>query len=115
MSQEPEHIEPVAEDQGLELATLHGEPPRQKLRWLVKIGWLAWIILCFELGAFLLVYPWMDGWTQSGVQDWFGGIDDFWSNPYFRGALSGLGLLNIYISLMELFYYLKSLLFGQAR
>lgn len=100
------------EDGAYEPEQLHEEPVKPKIGWLVKIGWLAWIVLCFELGAFLLVYPWMDGWLQSGVQDWFGGIGDFWVNPYFRGALSGLGVLNIYISLMELFRYLKSLLFG---
>ena len=100
------------QDGAYEQEQLHEEPVKPKIGWLVKIGWLAWIVLCFELGAFLLVYPWMDGWLQSGVQDWFGGIGDFWVNPYFRGALSGLGVLNIYISLMELFRYLKSLLFG---
>lgn len=112
MNQEPEQLEPSQLATGLVAVAPHDAEQKPKLTWLMKIGWLAWIILCFELGAFLLVYPWMDGWLQSGVQDWFVGIEDFWMNPYFRGALSGLGLLNIYISLMELFHYLKSLLFG---
>ena len=29
-------------------------------------------------------------------------LRDYWTSSYFRGALSGLGLLNIYISLGEL-------------
>ena len=86
-------------------------PAKQKIGWLIKLGWLAWIILCFELGAFLLVYPWMDTWQQNGIQDWLRVSEDVWMNPYFRGALSGMGLLNIYVSLVELFHYLKSLLF----
>ena len=30
------------------------------------------------------------------------GLSDFWTSSYFRGALSGLGVLNIYISIGEL-------------
>ena len=37
-----------------------------------------------------------------------------WLSPYFRGALSGLGLLNIYIAVAETLKQLKSL-FGQER
>ena len=84
---------------------------KEKLGWFAKLGWLAWIILCFELGAFLLVYPWMDSWQENGIQGWLHLSEVTWLNPYFRGALSGLGLVNIYVSLVELFYYLKSLLF----
>ena len=86
-------------------------PSKAKMGWFSKLGWLAWIVLCFELGAFLLVYPWMDTWQQNGIQDWLKIGEETWLNPYFRGALSGLGLLNIYVSLVELFHYLKSLLF----
>ncbi len=104
-NQEP--TEPSMHDEELS----EESPKKERLSWFAKLGWLAWIILCFELGAFLLVYPWMDTWQQNGIQDWLRLGEDTWLNPYFRGALSGLGVLNIYVSLVELFYYLKSLLF----
>ena len=107
----PDH-QPANPEQELNNESLEPESARkERLGWFAKLGWLAWIILCFELGAFLVVYPWMDTWQQNGIQDWLRLSEETWLNPYFRGALSGLGLLNIYVSLLELFYYLKSLLF----
>ena len=36
-------------------------------------------------------------------------LTEVWDNPYFRGALSGLGLLNIYISFVEVFRLKRAL------
>jgi hypothetical protein len=58
-------------------------------------------IFCFELGVFLLVFPWVDEWNASYhafLPMWARSV---WASPYFRGAISGLGILNIYISLHE--------------
>jgi len=75
---------------------------RQRLAWHQKLGILVFVLFCFELGVFLLVFPWMRSWDLS----WFAGISPqfhgVWMSPFFRGALSGLGLLNIYISLVEI-------------
>ncbi len=68
-----------------------------------------WIILfaifAFEIGTFLLLFPWMDSWTLNHLPSFVPGhevdLQDLWDDPYFRGALSGLGLLNIYIALHE--------------
>ena len=72
---------------------------------------LAWIILCFELGAFLVVYPWMDGWDQNMFANWRQGWNAVWLSPWFRGAVSGIGTLNLIIALVELFRYLRYWLF----
>ncbi|MGA3025748.1 MAG: hypothetical protein ABSF98_13350 [Bryobacteraceae bacterium] len=76
------------------------EPPR--LAWHQKLGVLVFVLLCLEVGVFLLVFPWLQAWDVS----WFAGLSprmrDLWLSPFFRGALSGLGLLNIYISLGEI-------------
>jgi len=77
------------------------EPAR--LTWVHRLGILLFVLVCFEVGVFLLVFPWMDYWGSNwiaGLSPWVRGV---WLSPYFRGALSGLGLLNIYISLAEVF------------
>jgi hypothetical protein len=78
------------------------ESQQPRLAWHQKLGVLVFVLFCFEVGIFLLVFPWLQAWDLS----WFAGMSprmhDVWLSPFFRGALSGLGLLNIYISLGEI-------------
>ena len=69
--------------------------------WYHKLGVFLFIIVCFEVGAFLTVFPWTPQWDGNSVASLFPWLHDLWISSYFRGALSGLGLLNIYISLGE--------------
>ena len=64
---------------------------------------LAFVLFCFEVGVFLVVFPWLGIWENNTVPatiaPW---LADLWGNPYFRGALSGIGLVNVYISFVEM-------------
>jgi hypothetical protein len=88
----------------LNQTTTAGAPgqTRPRLAWHQKLGVLVFVIFCFEVGLFLLVFPWLQAWDVS----WFVGmsptVHDLWLSPFFRGALSGLGLLNIYIAFAEI-------------
>jgi len=77
------------------------EPPQTS--WFHKLASLLFIIVCFEVGVFLLVFPWMDYWSNNSIASFAPWMREVWESPYFRGALSGLGLVNIYISLGEVF------------
>jgi len=85
------------------------EPPieelleRGKVSWFHKLASLLFIIVCFEVGVFLLVFPWMDYWGNNSIAALSPWVRSVWESAYFRGALSGLGLVNIYISLAEVF------------
>ena len=71
-------------------------------RWYHKASAVAGAVFCFELGVFLLVYPWIGNWDPlaSWLPVW---ARPHWVSSWFRGAVSGLGLLNIYISFTEVF------------
>jgi len=69
--------------------------------WYHKLGTFLFVIVCFEVGAFLIVFPWTPQWDANSVANLFPLLRGLWASSYFRGALSGLGLLNIYISLAE--------------
>lgn len=71
-------------------------------RWYHKATAVATAVFCFELGVFLLIYPWVDDWDVNAglVPYWARAL---WIDPWFRGAISGLGVLNIYISFLEVF------------
>lgn len=76
-------------------------PQPVKHTWYHKLGIFLFIIVCFEVGAFLMVFPWTPQWDTNSLVGYFPWLRGIWGNSYFRGALSGLGLLNIYISLGE--------------
>lgn len=94
MAVEPEGLTAVPPGQP------EGTRPRS-LPWHSKLVHLCFVIFCFEVGVFLLVFPWLRDWGTNAVAQWAPWLSDIWENPYFRGALSGLGLINIYISFLE--------------
>ena len=78
-------------------------PPKRQYRWYDKLFALVGVILLFEMGVFLLLFPWTSEWGAnyfSRLPFW---ARDVWLSPYFRGAISGLGLVDIYISFVEVF------------
>jgi hypothetical protein len=54
-----------------------------------------------ELGLCLIVLPWLSNWDVSYIPVHSPKLSDIWMSPYFRGLLSGLGLLNVYVALSE--------------
>ena len=86
--------------------SLPGLPERNS--WFHKLSSLLFIVFCFELGLFLLVYPWISAWgdnyfawavPQSFQKTW----NVVWNNAYLRGAVSGLGIANVWIAIVEIF------------
>jgi hypothetical protein len=70
-------------------------------RWYHKFGAVLFATFCLEIGFFLLVFPWT-GWADDFAAfkpEW----RRYWANLYVRGAISGLGIVNLYISFMEIF------------
>ena len=79
-----------------------------------------YIILCLEIGIVLTVLPWVPhGWW--GLSDWGNnyflllaarktgyGLQRFVSSGWMRGAVTGIGLLNIAMGLWELFHFRKT-------
>src|ERR1700753_725774 len=86
------------------------QKPNVIIRWHRRVLGLCLVIFALELGLFLLIYPWRHEWSMSWIPVHSPSLFRLWMNRYFRGVISGLGLLNIYVALAELFKQLKSLL-----
>ncbi len=76
--------------------------------WVHRLSSVLFIVFCFELGLFLLIYPWTDAWGQNyfswlAAKHFHTGWHEFWNNTYFRGAVSGVGLVNVWIAITEVF------------
>lgn len=83
-----------------------------------KLSVIFYIILCLEIGAFLTVAPW---WPQGmwGFSDWgnnyfllyaarttgIHGLQSVVASGWVRGAVSGVGLLNLGIAFWEIFNF----------
>jgi hypothetical protein len=76
------------------------EPPRHA--WYYKLGMILFIVVCFEVGIFLLLFPWMQSWQTNSLASLSPWMRHLWNSSFFKGALSGVGLLNLYISIAEL-------------
>ena len=75
------------------------EPPRY--RWFHKVGAVLFITLCLDVGLFLLIFPWTDWWDNFVA--FARPLRIYLDTMYVRGAISGLGVVNLFISLGEVF------------
>ena len=63
---------------------------------------IIYIVFCLELGIFLFILPWAAFWSQNYFTDHsplFSGISH---NNFLRGAISGLGLADIWLAIYEM-------------
>lgn len=80
-------------------------PPQQKAlpsrRPPVRIWSIFLAIFIFEVGLVLLVLPWRDTWYLNYFRQSHPILENIWDRDWFRWALSGLGVVNVYISFLE--------------
>jgi hypothetical protein len=77
--------------------------PRPAYRWYHKVSAVLFVTFCLELGCFLLIFPWTDFWESNFFSSLIPEWHQYWENMYFRGAISGIGVADLYISLVEVF------------
>ena len=58
--------------------------------------------MLLEIGLLLVLIPWSRFWERNYFADVVPVIRFVMTNNYVRGAVSGLGLLNIWLALVEL-------------
>jgi hypothetical protein len=56
------------------------------------------ILLCFELGVVLMFVPWLTLWERNFFLDRYPALIPYLLNPFVRGAVTGLGVLDILIA-----------------
>ena len=56
------------------------------------------VVLCFEMGALLLYLPWSTYWDQNYFLSHFPSLIPVLLHPSFRGAVSGIGVLDILLA-----------------
>lgn len=60
------------------------------------------IALLLEAGLLLVLIPWSAFWERNYFVEWSRGVETVLTSNYTRGAISGLGLVNVWAALGEL-------------
>jgi len=77
--------------------------PPPTYHWYHKMSAVVFITFCLEMGLYLLIVPWTEVWDANYFSGLIPQMKPYWGNLYVRGAVSGLGMVNLYISLVEIF------------
>ena len=70
---------------------------------------VAFILFCFEIGLFLFFVPWSALWEHNVLLTYSASLRGFLLNNFVRGAVSGLGVVDVALGLFELAVFWKSL------
>ena len=99
-----EHQKTSLDEMSASGAPERGTPPITRVG---KIARLLLVVICAEVGVVLLLFPWVEFWERNYLSGGALGWHNFWMNRYFRGAVSGLGVVNLYIAFVELLRFLR--------
>jgi len=61
-----------------------------------------YILYCLEVGVFLIFLPWLSIWDNNYLLFRYPAMGPWVTNPFFKGAVLGLGIVNIIIGVQEI-------------
>src|SRR5574341_280720 len=79
----------------------HDAPPL----WLRRISLVTFVMFCVWIGMLLVALPWTRIWTENSLLTGSPTLRAFTQNAAVRGAVSGLGFLDIWLGIWEALSY----------
>jgi hypothetical protein len=73
--------------------------------WLARIWLGVKVILFIQAGMMLLIVPWTPIWERNSLVSTSFGLQELLHSGFVRGAISGLGLINIWIGIADAVNY----------
>jgi hypothetical protein len=73
--------------------------------WLNRIFLGLFVLMCLLIGITLVVLPWTKYWTQNTILLHNLSLREFAVSDFVRGAVSGVGLVDVWIGIREGAYY----------
>ena len=84
-------------------------PPAEKAAelpvWLQRTFLVVYVLFCIELGLLLVVAPWTQLWINNGLLISWPSLRHFLQHGFIRGAVSGLGFVDIWLGVLEAVRY----------
>lgn len=73
--------------------------------WLQRLYVVTYVLVCIWAGLLLIALPWLPIWSNNELILRFPALYHFLQFGFVRGAVSGLGLVDIFMGLWEAFHY----------
>ncbi len=78
-----------------------GEPAASSHR-TILLSQIVFLLFCLEVGLVLLLLPWTLLWDNNYFFSLQPQHSSLWLSNYLRGAVSGLGLVNLWMGIEEI-------------
>ena len=76
-------------------------PPHRPVRLWRRIQSIVFILFCLEMGVVLVLFPWSSLWDRNYFFTLAPQWSPLFSSSYLRGAISGVGVINVWIAVSE--------------
>ncbi len=73
--------------------------------WAERIALVIYVAFCIELGIILTVVPWVKVWTDNALVANYPFLRALVQDNFFRGVVTGLGLVDIWLGVWEAVHY----------
>jgi hypothetical protein len=73
--------------------------------WLQRAFVVVYVLFCMTLGLTLIALPWAPNWFDRGLIMRFPLLQQILQNGFMRGAISGLGIVDIWLGVLEAVHY----------
>ncbi len=73
--------------------------------WLQRVFVVVYVLFCIELGLVLIGLPWTRFWFNNGLLAQWPALQHLLQQGFVRGAVTGLGVLDIWLGIVEAVRY----------
>jgi hypothetical protein len=73
--------------------------------WLQRLFAATYVLFCMVLGIWLVALPWSGKWFDQGLAANWPSLQNLLQLGFVKGAVSGLGLIDIWIGVVEAVKY----------
>ena len=73
--------------------------------WLQRVFLIVYVLFCIELGVALILLPWGPLWSNNNLLAYWPVVNRFLQHGFVRGAISGLGFLDVWLGISEAVRY----------
>lgn len=73
--------------------------------WLQRIFVIVYVLFCLELGIVMVALPWTPLWSNNSLLVHWPALRHFLELGFVRGAISGLGFLDLWLGIYEAVHY----------